>query len=175
MKIKNIIFLGLVSLAGTSLLLGGCARTVKNEVNLRYVPTSQAPEAMNNNQDTQEQLAEAASSVGKSLQQLSAMQMANTPKPSVPEIDARNTGMTQTTSLEWYGPVQPLLEKIGRATGYRVHVLGQAPATPAIVSISVKNETMADILRNVTYQVHNKADIKVYPAQKTIEIRYFRT
>ena len=64
-------------------------------------------------------------SVGKSLQQLSAMQMAATPQADVPDIDARTTGMTQTASLDWYGPVLPLLEQIGKATGYKVQVLGQ--------------------------------------------------
>ena len=44
-----------------------------------------------------------------------------------------------------------------------------------IISISVNNQVMADILRNVAYQVHNKANIKVYPAKKIIELRYFRT
>ena len=38
-----------------------------------------------NNQDAQVQLAEAASSVGKSLQQLSAMQMAVDAESEVPE------------------------------------------------------------------------------------------
>ena len=70
-------------------------------------PANQAPAELNN-QDAQVQLAEAATSVGKSLQQLSAMQMAVTPKTDVPEIDAKTTGMTQMTSLDWYGPVLPV-------------------------------------------------------------------
>ena len=154
-------------------MLSGCTHTVKNEVNLHYVPTSEAPAELNN-QDAQAQLAEAASSVSKSLQQLSAMQMATTPATPVPEIDAKVTGMTQVTSVDWYGPVLPLLEQIGKATGYKVQVLGDAPAIPVIVAISVNNQTMADILRNVTYQVHNKASISVYPERKIIELRYFK-
>jgi defect in organelle trafficking protein DotD len=168
MKIKNIIFLTL-----GALILAGCAETVKNEVNLHYVPANKAPAEMNN-QDAQTQIAEAASSVGKSLQQLAAMQMAITPTDKLPEIDAKTTGMTQMASLDWYGPVLPLLEEIGKATGYKVLVLGDAPPIPVIVSISVKNQVMADILRNVTYQAHNKASIVVYPAKKIIELRYFR-
>jgi defect-in-organelle-trafficking protein DotD len=169
MKIKNIVFI-----AACAIILGGCTSTVKNEVSLHYVPVNQAPAELNN-QDAQVQLAEAASSVGKSLQQLSAMQMAVTPKTSVPEIDAQTTGMTQSASLDWYGPVLPLLEQIGKATGYKVQVLGDAPSIPLIVSISVNNQVMADILRNVAYQAHNKADIQVYPAKRVIELRYFRT
>jgi defect-in-organelle-trafficking protein DotD len=169
MKIKNIVFI-----AACSIILCGCASTVKNEVTLHYVPVNQAPAELNN-QDAQVQLAEAASSVGKSLQQLSAMQMAVTPKTNVPEIDAISTGMTQSASLDWYGPVLPLLEQIGKATGYKVQVLGDAPPIPLIVSISVNNQVMADILRNVAYQAHNKADIQVYPAKRIIELRYFRT
>lgn len=168
MKIKNILFI-----AASTLLLTSCAETVKSEVNLHYVAANKAPAELNN-QDAQVQLAEAASSVGKSLQQLSAMQMAVTPKTDIPEIDAKTTGMTQMASLDWYGPVLPLLEQIGKATGYKVKVLGDAPAIPVIVSISVNNQVMADILRNVTYQVHNKANITVYPDKRIIELRYFR-
>ncbi len=168
MKIKNIVFITI----GT-LLLTGCASDVKNEVNLHYVATDAPAEI--SNQDAQTQLAEAASSVGKSLQQLSAIEMTNTPKVSVSEIDAKTTGMTQVASIDWYGPVLPLLEQIGKATGYKVQVLGDAPAIPVIVSISVENQVMADILRNVAYQVHNKANITVYPAKRIIELRYFRS
>lgn len=169
MKIKNILFIAV----GT-LLLSGCAETVKNEVNLHYIPTNKAPAELNN-QDAQIQIAEAASSVGKSLQQLSAMEMSKNPQPQLPEIDAQTTGMTQITSLDWYGPVLPLLEQIAKATGYKVLVLGDAPPIPVIVSISVKNQVMADLLRNVVYQVHNKASITVNPAKRMIELRYFRT
>lgn len=157
----------------SALLLSGCADNVKHEVNLHYVAANQAPAEMNN-QDAQVQLAEAATSVGKSLQQLSAMEMAVTPTTDVPDIDPKVTGMTQITSLNWYGPVGPVLEQIGKATGYKVQILGNPPAIPVIVSISVENQTMADILRNVAYQVHNKARIIVYPAKKIIECRYFR-
>ncbi len=171
MKIKNLFII--IASAAATLALAGCESTVKNEVNLHYVATNKAPAELNN-QDAQVQLAEAATSVGKSLQQLSAMQMAATPQANVPDIDARTTGMTQTASLDWYGPVLPLLEQIGKASGYKVQVLGNAPAIPVIVSISVNNQVMADILRNVTYQVQNKASIKVYPAKKIIELQYFR-
>lgn len=167
MKIKNIVLI-----AG-SLLIVGCAQTTKQEVNLHYVASKKAPPELSN-QDAQVQLAEAATSVGKSLQQLSAMQMAVTQKAEIPEIDAKTTGMTQMTSLNWYGPVLPLLEQIAEATGYKIKVLGDAPAIPVIVSIAVENQVIADILRNVTYQVHNKASIVVYPAKRIIELRYFR-
>ena len=154
-------------------MLAGCSSTVKSEVNLHYVATDKAPAEMQN-QDAQAQLAEAATSVGKSLQQLSAMQMAVNPQAALPEIDAKTTGMTQMASLDWNGPVLPLVEQIAKATGYKVRILGDEPAIPVIVSISVNNQVMADILRNVTYQVQNKAAIKVYPAQRIIELRYAR-
>lgn len=168
MKINNIFFVAMASL-----VLAGCTSTVKNEVNLHYVATDKAPAEMQN-QDAQAQLAEAATSVGKSLQQLSAMQQAVTPQTSLPEIDARTTGMTQMASLDWNGPVLPLVQQIAKATGYTVRVLGDEPPIPVIVSISINNQVMADILRNVSYQVQNKATIKVYPAQKIIELRYLR-
>ncbi len=82
--------------------------------------------------------------------------------------------MTQVASLDWYGPVLPLLEQIGKATGYQVKVLGNEPAIPVIISMSVNSQVMADILRNVAYQAHNKATILVNPAKRTIELQYIR-
>lgn len=168
MKINNIIIIA------SAILIAGCTQSPpRQQVNLHYVPVNKVP-AEANNQDAQLQIAEAASSVGKSLQQLSAMQMAIAPKVEVPDIDPKTTGMTQVASLDWYGPVLPLLEQIGKATGYQVKVLGNEPAIPIIISMSVNSQVMADILRNVAYQAHNKATISVNPAKRTIELQYIR-
>ncbi len=67
----------------SAILIAGCTQTTRQEVNLHYVPANKVP-AEANNQDAQLQIAEAASSVGKSLQQLSAMQMATAPKVQSP-------------------------------------------------------------------------------------------
>jgi defect-in-organelle-trafficking protein DotD len=124
-------------------------------------------------QNAEVQLADAATSVSKSLQQLAEIERASHPQaklpsPPVPEM----IGMAQLASIEWTGPVGPLVEKIAAASHYKVRTLGHPPAIPILVAISAKSTPLADILRDATFQCGSKANIVVYPASKTIELRY---
>lgn len=168
MKIKALIVLGGIC------LLAGCASDPKQQVNVSYMATDKPP-AEAANPDAQNQLAEAATSVGGSLQELSAIQQATHPQAKATPFDPQALGMTQPTSLDWYGPVEPLLQQIAAASGYQVNTLGKQPATPILVSISVKDQPLALILQNAAYQVQNQADIQVDPKRKVIELRYHNT
>lgn len=80
--------------------------------------------------------------------------------------------MGKLASVSWTGPVKPLLAKIAQATHYQLNVIGRTPNLPVLVSIDVHNKPIADILRNITYQVVMKANVAVYPKSRTIELRY---
>lgn len=154
-------------------LLAGCADKPNFvDLNLRYVTTDSAP-VNTTDRKAQAMLAETAQSVNKSMQELSAIQIATHPdvKIQAPQ-NAAAIDMAQQTSLDWTGPVNPLLDKIAKASGYHVRVLGTEPAIPVIVSINANDEPLANILRDTTYQVAHKARIKLYPKTKVIELRY---
>lgn len=156
-------------------LLAGCSSDTPKfvDLNLKYITTNSAPEA-SVDANSQSQLAEAAQSVNSSMQQLSSIQMATHPGVKMAKpVNAAKIGMAQQTSLDWTGPVQPLLSKIAKASGYHVRVLGNTPAIPVIVSINAQDEPLANILRDTRYQVAKKAKIALYPNTKTIELRYF--
>jgi len=168
MKFKS--FLLLLPVA----LLAGCSHDTPKfvDLNLHYITTDSAP-VKGTDRKAQAQLAEAAQSVNQSMQQISAIQIATNPDVKMPKpVNPVAVGMAQQTSLDWTGPVQPLLKKIASASGYNVRVLGKAPAIPVIVSINANDEVLANILRDTTYQVAKKARIKLYPQSKTIELRY---
>jgi defect-in-organelle-trafficking protein DotD len=121
------------------------------------------------------QLAAAANSVSKSLQELAEIDRATHPQavlPSPPEPDM--IGMGQLASIDWSGPVGPLVKKIAEASNYKLKVLGTPPAVPILISVSTKDSPLADILRDVTFQCGNKANIVTYPASKVIELRYVK-
>lgn len=125
------------------------------------------------NDAAQVKLAEAATSVSHSLEQLAAMEKAAHPSIKLPPPpDPASIGMARLASVDWTGPVEPLVRRIAAVTGYRVRVLGRPLAIPALVSISAKNTPLADILRDAGFQVEKKADIIVYPHSHVIEIRY---
>jgi defect in organelle trafficking protein DotD len=153
-------------------LLVGCGPTKKHLV-LTYITTDSAPvQAVD--QNSQDQLAEAATAVGKSLQQLAAVELAIHPKAKLgAPLNPQTIGMAQQTSINWTGPVEPLLKRIAQATHYKLRILGHEPAIPVIVSIDSTDKPIATILRNATFQVVKKANITVYPASKVIELRYY--
>ena len=155
-------------------MIAGCSDSAKTvNVRLKYITTSSAPiNAYDRN--AQVEVAQAASSAANSLQEVSAIDQARAPKVKVQKPwNASTIGMTQRASIDWNGPVQPIVQKIADATGYRLRVIGAKPPIPALVLVNAENQPLADILRNVMYQVHNKADIKVYPKTHILELRYF--
>lgn len=170
MKLKTICWLLPV------LALTGCSDSPRYvDLNLNYLTAKQAPVASDDKR-SQAMLAETATSVNQSLQQLSAIQMATHPDVRMQDpADPVALNMAQQTSLDWTGPVEPLLQKIAEASGYTVRVLGPRPAIPVIVIINANNQPLATILRDTTYQIAQKARVQVYPKTKIIELRYMQT
>lgn len=124
---------------------------------------------------TQAQLVAAAASVSESLQQLSSIQQATHPGVKLNSYRQYDSiGKQHTASLNWNGPVVPALKTIAKTINYKLNVLGRDPAVPALVTISVTNEPISTILRNINYQLtlNNTASIKVYPKRRIIELRY---
>lgn len=118
-------------------------------------------------------LAEASYSVSRSLSSLSETAQAAHPLPNLePPPNPASYGMAGLVSVDWSGPVEPLVRQIAKMTGYRVCVLGTVPAIPIIVTVYDKNMMIADILRDVGYQCGRRASVIVYPGSRVIEIRY---
>lgn len=154
-------------------LLASCSSGKKIvDLNLRYLSANTVPAETTDNQ-AQEQIAEASIAVGHSLQDLSAVQMTvHPPRHLRAPFNPQAIGMSKMASINWTGPVQPVLEKIAQATHYHLRVIGKKPTLPVLVSLNAHNRPIADILRNILYQVVLKADIAVYPTSRTIELRY---
>ncbi len=118
-------------------------------------------------------LAEASGSVSQSLTELGATEQAANPPQSVSSPpNPSSYGMGMTTSIDWNGPVQPIVQQIANATHYKLKVLGKAPSIPVIVSVDAKNKPMGDVLRNIGYQTGKRANVVVFPSSHTIELRY---
>ena len=118
-------------------------------------------------------LAEAASAVSHSLNQLAQIEKAMHPPMHLPHPqNPARLGMANLASVDWTGPVEPLLRKLAKATHYRLRVLGNTPAIPVIVNVTKHDVPMADILRDLTYQTAKRADILLYPRSKVMELRY---
>lgn len=121
-------------------------------------------------------LAEASNSVSQSLTELGATEQAANPPQSVSSPpNPSSYGMGMTTSIDWNGPVQPIVQQIANATHYQLKVLGKAPPIPVIVAVDAKNKPMGDVLRDIGYQTGKRANVVVFPSSHTIELRYEET
>jgi defect-in-organelle-trafficking protein DotD len=80
--------------------------------------------------------------------------------------------MTERTSIDWTGPVEPLLRKVAAAGHYKLVVVGAEPVIPVLVAVSKNNKPLAEIFHDIRYQVINKAQILIFPEKNIIELRY---
>ncbi len=149
----------LVGLLFVSLLLAACM--------------PQHPDAPVVSNKSQNSLAEASYAVSRSIVDLAETDEAAHPVPELaPPPNPASYGMGGLGSIDWSGPVEPLLRQIAFATGYSVRVLGTPPAIPVIVTIYTQNAMLGDTLRDIGYQCGRRAAVVVYPADRVIELRY---
>ena len=121
-------------------------------------------------------LAEAAATVSRSISQLAQMQRAKHPdlyKPLAQQPLTQKTAKLAT--VKWTGPVEPLLRKLAEKAGMTFSVMGQKTAMPVIVTIDVKQTSVADIIKNVSYQSQNHASVNVDTEKNVIELRYLHS
>lgn len=122
---------------------------------------------------SQASLAEASYAVSRSVVDLAETAEAAHPLPNLsPPPSPATYGMGGLTSVDWSGPVEPLVRQIASASNYRVRILGTSPAIPVIVTVYQKNAMLGDILRDVGYQCGRRASVIVFPGTRVIEIRY---
>ena len=130
------------------------------------------PEGYNINK-TQASLAEASYSVSRSMSDLAETAEAAHPLPDLaPPPAPASYGMGGQTSIDWSGPVEPLIKQIARTSDYRVRVLGTEPAIPVLVTVYAQHTMLGDVLRDVGYQCGRRASIVVFPDSRVIELRY---
>ena len=121
----------------------------------------------------QSSLAEASYAMSRSIVDLAETAQAAHPLPvlQAPPSPA-SYGMAGLSTIDWSGPVEPLVRQIAAVANYRVCVLGTPPAIPVIVTVYQKNAMLGDILRDVGYQCGRRAAVMVYPVSRVIELRY---
>jgi defect-in-organelle-trafficking protein DotD len=77
-------------------------------------------------------------------------------------------------AIDWYGPIQGLLEQIAASTGYQLEVFGKPPTLPVLVNINTTTspESAINIIRDADLQGGLKVAVIVMTEQKIISLRY---
>lgn len=160
----------------TMAFLLGCETSVKPQGDPIYgehLLSAVDIDDMQSSIDVQSLMTETADSVNRSLTKLARIEQATHPNAKLPPApDPESVHMAEVASIDWNGPIEPLIRKIAKASGYRVRILGTAPAIPVLVSVNAKSLPLADILRDMTYQAEHHASVVLYAKQRVIELRY---
>lgn len=144
-----------------SALLSGCTGTLRK-------PPMNSP-----TDDASIKLAEAAVAVSDSMIEMARVEKVITPPGKDNTLTIPNAYNLQArASVDWSGPIEELTARIAKASHFKLRILGTAPAVPVLISISIKDESLAAILRNIDYQAGKKANIYVYPNSQVVELRY---
>ncbi|MFN3234859.1 MAG: type IVB secretion system lipoprotein DotD [Gammaproteobacteria bacterium] len=118
-------------------------------------------------------IAEAAASVSRSLDDLNQMEQAEKPLLTRPTPKGGTfEGLHGVATIDWSGPIEPIVRQIANEAHYRFIRIGQDPAIPVIVTVAARNERLSDILLNIGYQGGQRASVMVYPSRKIIQLRY---
>ncbi|MFA6302481.1 MAG: type IVB secretion system lipoprotein DotD [Legionella sp.] len=144
-----------------SVLLTGCSSTFRK------------PPVNNPSDDATIKLAEAAVSVSDSMIEMARIEKVITPPNKDNTLTIPNAYNLQArASVDWSGPIEELTGRIAKAAHFKMRTLGQVPSLPILISISVKDQSLATILRDIDYQAGKRADIHVYPNSQIVELRY---
>lgn len=144
-----------------SAMLVGCAGTLRK------------PPVNNPSDDATIKLAEAAVSVSDSMLEMARIEKVIIPPSKDNTLTIPNAyNMQARASVDWSGPIEELTARIAKAAHFKLRVLGQVPAVPVLISLSIKDVSLAELLRDIDYQAGRKADIHVYPNSQVVELRY---
>ncbi len=115
--------------------------------------------------------AEAATSVSRALNDLANVK--NVQNKLVREEDtAPPLVLTRLITIDWSGPVEPVLKQIAQASQMRLKVLGHEPAIPVLVTLD-RQDTMAyELLQDIRGQANGRANVVVFPTSGVIELHY---
>jgi hypothetical protein len=146
--------------------------------NTTVTPAGNSYASMSQNQinaQVQSSLTQAASQTQNSLAQLSSIEkMRFQNDNSLPLADVNDPALNEIITLQWNGPIEPLLAQIASLTGYQLQVFGKAPFSPILVDIddTANPASAISLIRNVDVQAGLNAQILIFPTQKIISLRY---
>ncbi len=121
--------------------------------------------------DAAYQIAEATKSASNSLAQLAKIQSYQHPDYYKTPQKVVKSNVKGTVSIDYIGPIEPLLKKLAKSANVKYRKLGKQTGTPIIVSVKYDNASLRDVVENIAYQAQNHAIVEVNK-QGAVQIRY---
>lgn len=117
-------------------------------------------------------MAEAADRASNSLQTLAAIEQSRAPGVAVQPIEGAPDELRRAVTVTWVGPPEQILREMADRTSYSFVTLGSRPPVPLVINVNVRNQPVVEVLRDIGLQLGSRADVKVDPDQKMIELHY---
>ncbi len=153
-----------VFLIALTLALCGCSNVIKHSNNEPQIVA--APDTVS------AMLAASADRASNALKTLASIESTRTPATNVGPIGNAPSELRRAISVNWIGPVEPIVKSLAQRAGYQFMVIGSPPVVPVVVSIDAENRPVIDILRDIGLQIGVRGDIKVDGQGHTVEIHY---
>lgn len=157
----------LAALIGATLLLSACG--VKNHF------SNKAPQLVAEPDAVSAMLANAADRAAMSLEKLAAVEYERSPGVAVAPIGNAPIEMRRAITVQWVGPVEPIVKNLAERASYNFIVVGSTPPIPVVVSINADNMPVIEVLRDIGLQLGTRADVRVDGQRRIVEIHYAPT
>ncbi len=116
--------------------------------------------------------AEAATSISQALSELATMSREDNGIVKRETDDIIPQALARVTSIDWAGPVEPLVKQLAQASHMRFKVIGKEPAVPVLVSMRKRDALTYDVLKDIQAQISPRAELVVFPTSGVIELHY---
>jgi defect-in-organelle-trafficking protein DotD len=117
-------------------------------------------------------LANAADRAANALDTLASIEQVRTPTDLPPLAEGAPAELRRSITVNWIGPVEPLVKQLADRASYTLNVTGNKPETAIVVTIDVRNQPVIETLRDVGLQLGGRAELKVDANLKIVELSY---
>lgn len=155
-------FLTAVVLSFSVLTLSACAAPVAKVD--RQMVASPDPVAL--------RLASAVDRASAALQTLASVEQARNPAVSIQSVPHAPQELRRIVSVDWVGPIEPMIRQLADRAGYSFQVNGDQPPVPVVITLQARQKTVIDVLRDVGLQAGTRADVVVDANAKVVELNY---
>ena len=155
---------------GAAILLSGCAVHSNDQLMSR--------EALDTQTEASARIAESAARAADAQQELARIQTARTvPVPAPVDEDLGNVppDLRRLVTVEWSGPAPEAAKRVAEIVGWEFRVVGNAPASGAMVDINIRERPAAKALEDIGLQAQPFGQIVADPTVRRIEFRYLHT
>jgi hypothetical protein len=158
----------------SAIVLGGCMQSTSSweeseNMTVAITPSSQS------SQFVDQELGAQITSLEASLKNFSNFFLFQDDEIKLPQrqlLSSHQLVLNRHVFIDWSGPVEQLLADLSKITGYKSQVIGATPVIPPLITLNHHHIKVLDVIRDAALQIHQKADLVVYPDEQLIELRY---